>query len=87
MANRLRILLETGIHSQKRQPGVDAMLMRLYEPILWRNLGVANVAVRKNALLLLFSAFPLRDPDAAIDDIEMSELRQWEAFRVRFLST
>jgi len=83
MANRLRILLESGFHSQKRQPGVDAMLMRMYEPILWRNLGVANVAVRKNALLLLFSAFPLRDPDAPIDDIEMSELRQWEAFRVR----
>jgi hypothetical protein len=49
-----------GLHSQKRVAGVDAMLLRLYRPILFRALGAANAAVRRNALLLLLDAFPLR---------------------------
>ena len=43
-----------------RAKGVEAMLLRLYSPILFRALGAANPAVRKNAALLLLDAFPLR---------------------------
>ena len=39
-------------HAQKRQRGVDSMLLRLYEPILWRALKVANPHVRRNAATL-----------------------------------
>ena len=49
-------------HQQKRQRGVDQMLLRLYEPILWRSLKVANPHVRRNAATLFVEAFPLQDP-------------------------
>ena len=39
------------------------MLLRLYEPILWRSLAAANPHVRKNAATLLIDAFPLHNPD------------------------
>jgi condensin-2 complex subunit G2 len=49
-----------GLHAQKHQPGVDAALLALYEPILFRRLNAANADVRCNALNLLVDAFPLR---------------------------
>lgn len=52
--------------SQKRYRGVDEMLNRLYEPILWRSLSAANAEVRLQALLLWTDAFPLHDPDAIV---------------------
>lgn len=54
----LRRVLE-GLHSQKAHATVDAMLLRLYEPILFRGLSAANSAARRNAFVLLFDAFPL----------------------------
>lgn len=39
---------------------VDALLMRLYQPILFRAFSAANAAVRLNALALLVDAFPLQ---------------------------
>jgi len=41
MAARLRRILNV-FHGNKTQPGVDEMLFRLYEPILWRALKVAH---------------------------------------------
>lgn len=38
---------------------IDAMLVRLYEPILWRSLTVANPLVRRNAVSQFTMAFPL----------------------------
>lgn len=40
------------------------MLLKLYEPILFRALSAANATVRRNASCLLIDAFPLRNPDA-----------------------
>ena len=48
-------------NEQKRQRGVDAMLLRLWEPILWRALQVANPNVRRNAATLFVEGFPLQD--------------------------
>lgn len=62
LASSLRRVL-AGLHCQKHQPGVDALLLELYEPILFRRLNAANPAVRRNALEILFDAFPLRDPE------------------------
>ena len=40
------------------------MLVRLYHPLLFRDLAVANAAVRNNALQLMIDAFPLQDSGA-----------------------
>ncbi len=53
-----------GFHANKKERGVDETLVRLYEPILWRALRVANPTVRANAAALLADAFPLQNPDA-----------------------
>ena len=37
------------------------MLMRLYEPILWRSLKVANPNVRRNAALMFIDVFPMQN--------------------------
>lgn len=62
MAANLRAVLN-GLHRQKACTGVDAMLCRLYEPILLRACTAPNAAVRTNALALLADAFPLNDPE------------------------
>eukprot|EP00002_Diphylleia_rotans_P023151 TRINITY_DN4550_c0_g1_i4.p1 TRINITY_DN4550_c0_g1~~TRINITY_DN4550_c0_g1_i4.p1 ORF type:complete len:720 (+),score=134.00 TRINITY_DN4550_c0_g1_i4:53-2212(+) len=64
------------LHSKKAQKGVDEMLSRLYEPILWRALKVANPLVRKNAAVLLGDAFPLQDLDDNAGDIDVNIQRQ-----------
>jgi hypothetical protein len=55
MAANLRTVLN-GFHAQKAHRGVDAMLLRLYEPVLFRALAAANPAVRRNACALLAGA-------------------------------
>jgi len=32
-------------HKHKKQKGVDAMLLKLYEPILWRSLKVVTAFI------------------------------------------
>lgn len=60
VANIRRVLSE--LHRSKKLGGVgsvDGMLVRLYEPILFRALTATNAGVRRNALHLLLDAFPL----------------------------
>ena len=59
-ASALRSILGY-LHTQKKQAGVDEMLSRLYEPILWRSLKASNPSVRSNAAKLFIDAFPLVD--------------------------
>lgn len=55
----LRAVLD-GLHAQKHLDAkLSGMLLRLYEPILFRAFSVANSGVRRNALLLMLSAFPI----------------------------
>jgi condensin-2 complex subunit G2 len=71
-ANLKKVL--SVLHSKKKHKGVDAMLLRLYEPILWRSLNVANPLVRRNAASVFLEAFPLQDPDS--NQQETDELMQ-----------
>jgi len=66
----LRRVLD-GFHCQKAHGAVDAMLLRLYEPILFRGLSATNSAVRCNSLCLLFDAFPLQvlPPPSSVGDV------------------
>ncbi|CAH9118923.1 unnamed protein product, partial [Cuscuta epithymum] len=53
-----------GFISQRTTDGVERVLFRLAEPVIFRSLQVANSNVRQNALHLLLDLFPLEDPDA-----------------------
>ncbi|KAI3407563.1 uncharacterized protein J3R85_020874 [Psidium guajava] len=53
-----------GFTNQRTVDGVEKVLFRLTEPVLFRSLQVANSDVRQNALHLLLDVFPLEDPDA-----------------------
>jgi condensin-2 complex subunit G2 len=71
LASSLRKVLGV-LHQHKKYRAVDEMLHRVYEPILWRSLKVANAAVRRQAALLFVDAFPVQDPDAANADFEQA---------------
>ncbi|GAV80895.1 Condensin2nSMC domain-containing protein [Cephalotus follicularis] len=53
-----------GFVDQRATDGVDKLLFRLAEPVIFRSLQVANSNVRQNALHLLLDLFPLEDPDS-----------------------
>ena len=60
----LRLVLG-AFHESKRLKGVDAMLLRVYGPIIWRSLKCANSLVRAQATMLFFDAFPLQNSEAS----------------------
>ena len=65
-------------NDQKRQRGVDAMLLQLWGPILWRALQVANPNVRKNAATLFIEAFPLADPTMPAVELDQQMQMQFD---------
>jgi len=82
-------LLDAAFHAphRKRVKGVDAMLRRLYGPILWRSLSVANPDVRLHAATLLVDAFPLQDPDAHVRAHAEGMQRQFDALQAMLKDT
>eukprot|EP00922_Rhytidocystis_sp_ex-Travisia-forbesii_P048999 GHVS01072939.1.p1 GENE.GHVS01072939.1~~GHVS01072939.1.p1 ORF type:complete len:1368 (-),score=240.89 GHVS01072939.1:106-3666(-) len=69
-AVRFRATLE-GFHKRMGDRAVTEVLVRLYEPILWRKLTVANWKVRFNAAVLLQKTFPLVDTN--LPELEYQE--------------
>jgi condensin-2 complex subunit G2 len=55
-------LLEPIHEHAKKSPEMEGLLFRLYGPILWRSLSVANPRVRCSAMAVLAQVFPLQDP-------------------------
>ncbi|XP_057784459.1 uncharacterized protein LOC131001853 [Salvia miltiorrhiza] len=53
-----------GFVQQRTTEGVEKLIFRLAEPVIFRSLQVANSNVRQNALHLLLDLFPLENPDA-----------------------
>nr|CCA18167.1 condensin2 complex subunit G2 putative [Albugo laibachii Nc14] len=47
----------------KRHEGIERMLYKICSPILWRAVRAANDPVRRQAAVLIFDNFPIRDPD------------------------
>jgi len=76
VAKNVRVVLNV-LHDAKRQKEVDLMMMRLYEPILWRSLNVANVTVRRNSTAVFIDAFPLSNPEGTRDENEAVLQRQF----------
>jgi len=56
------------LHKQKRSPATQSMLTKLYEPILWRHLKVANSMVRLNACELFLSCYPVEDQEQSREE-------------------
>lgn len=73
----LRQLLRV-FHEAKRITGVDAMLLKVYGPIIWRSLRAANAIVRAHAASLFFDAFPLNSPDMSAADADQLLQKQFD---------
>ena len=56
------------IRSQLRSQATQNLLARLYEPILWRHLKVANPDVRLNACELFLVNYPLENQDRSREE-------------------
>eukprot|EP00793_Prasinoderma_coloniale_P001080 PRCOL_00006071-RA len=78
LATSLRRVL-SAFHSKKKLRDVEALMARLWEPILFKSLTAANAAVRRNAVHALAEAFPLQDPSAKHEDAEALLQRQFNA--------
>ncbi|ESW28714.1 hypothetical protein PHAVU_002G011500 [Phaseolus vulgaris] len=66
-ASYIRRVLGAFIN-QRTTDGVERMLFRLAEPVVFRSLQVSNSNVRQNALHLLLDMFPLEDPDSTKEE-------------------
>ncbi|XP_057957606.1 uncharacterized protein LOC131150725 [Malania oleifera] len=53
-----------GFINKRTTDGVEQLLFRVAEPVIFRSLQVASSNVRLNALHLLLDLFPFEDPDA-----------------------
>ncbi|XP_021357093.1 condensin-2 complex subunit G2-like isoform X2 [Mizuhopecten yessoensis] len=80
LAPGLRCLLGY-FHKQRKHSGVDSMLLRLYGPLLWRSLKVANCHVRENAAMLLLDSFPLQDQELCNEELDQLLQKQFDIFQ------
>ena len=65
-------------HRAKNDRQCQAMLCKLWRPILWRNMKVANPKVRVNSTELFFGAFPVEDPDEEVEVRDAMQARQFQ---------
>ena len=76
----LRALLQEVLQ-HKAERAVDAMLVRVYDPLLWRALQCANAEVRSQAAALFLDAFPLIDRDEGHAAVQEALQRQVEVMQ------
>ena len=58
----LRNMLKS-FHDTKRTDELNGMLLRIYDPIIWRSLRSANAKVRAQAAIMFLDVFPLQHED------------------------
>ncbi|KAF7456506.1 Condensin-2 complex subunit G2 [Cryptosporidium felis] len=80
MALRMRLILHS-FHENRDIPDVNKLLVRLYDPIVWRYLSVANWKVRLNSTALLAVLFPLVDPNLTPSEYSVEMERQFSLFQ------
>ncbi|NXE32946.1 CNDG2 protein, partial [Ptilorrhoa leucosticta] len=76
--SKVREMLSYFHKQSKVRPGVEEMLYRLYQPILWRALKARNSEVRANAAFLFVDAFPVRDPSFKVEEMDNEIQKQFE---------
>ncbi|KAM6452051.1 condensin-2 complex subunit G2 isoform 1-T2 [Liasis olivaceus] len=75
---KVRELLSYFHKQNKCRQGVEEVLYRLYQPILWRALKARNSEVRSNAALLFVDAFPILDPSFNKEDMDKEIQKQFD---------
>ncbi|NWU64023.1 CNDG2 protein, partial [Pterocles burchelli] len=76
--SKVREILSYFHKQSKVRQGVEEMLYRLYQPILWRSLKARNSEVRSNAAFLFVDAFPVRDPSFNTEEMDNEIQKQFE---------
>ncbi|NXE88858.1 CNDG2 protein, partial [Menura novaehollandiae] len=76
--SKVREMLSYFHKQSKVRQGVEEMLYRLYQPILWRALKARNSEVRANAAFLFVDAFPVRDPSFSAEEMDNEIQKQFE---------
>ncbi|NWR15360.1 CNDG2 protein, partial [Emberiza fucata] len=76
--SKVREVLSYFHKQSKVRQGVEEMLYRLYQPILWRALKARNSEVRANAAFLFVDAFPVRDPSFTAEEMDSEIQKQFE---------
>ncbi|NXC67005.1 CNDG2 protein, partial [Anhinga anhinga] len=76
--SKVREMLSYFHKQSKVRQGIEEMLYRLYQPILWRSLKARNSAVRANAAFLFVDAFPVRDPSFNNEEMDNEIQKQFE---------
>ncbi|XP_041899679.1 condensin-2 complex subunit G2 isoform X2 [Corvus kubaryi] len=76
--SKVREMLSYFHKQSKVRQGVEEMLYRLYQPILWRALKAQNSEVRANAAFLFIDAFPVRDPSFKVEEMDNEIQKQFE---------
>ncbi|CAI5713609.1 unnamed protein product [Peronospora destructor] len=77
--NAVRTVLQV-FFDNKRHPDADEMLYRICSPILWRGVKAPNDSVRRQATILLFDNFPLRDPAFNKEMMDLTLQKQFDTF-------
>ncbi|KAH8739517.1 protein phosphatase regulator [Cryptosporidium ryanae] len=80
LAVRIRFLLHY-FHDNRDQVEINSLLVRLYDPIIWRYLSVANWKVRLNSTALFAILFPLIDSSLGPREYKMELDRQYQIFQ------
>ncbi|NXW05217.1 CNDG2 protein, partial [Fregetta grallaria] len=76
--SKVREMLSYFHKQSKVRQGVEEMLYKLYQPILWRALKARNSEVRSNAAFLFVDAFPVRDPSFNVEEMDNEIQKQFE---------
>uniref|UniRef100_A0A6G1R1D3 Non-SMC condensin II complex subunit G2 n=1 Tax=Hypotaenidia okinawae TaxID=2861861 RepID=A0A6G1R1D3_9GRUI len=76
--SKVRDMLSYFHKQSKVRQGVEEMLYKLYQPILWRALKARNSEVRSNAAVLFVDAFPIRDPSFSTEEMDNEIQKQFE---------
>ncbi len=72
----VRFMLQ-AFHDVQRAK-LDAMLLRVYDPILWRSLRCANAQVRAQAAVVFLDVFPLQHADGRAEDNDKILQKQFD---------
>jgi len=72
----VRFMLQ-AFHDVQRSK-LDAMLLRVYDPILWRSLRCANAQVRAQAAVVFLDVFPLQHADGRAEDNDKILQKQFD---------
>jgi len=77
----LRSMLK-AFHDTKRSDELNGMLLRIYDPIIWRSLRCANAKVRSQAAIMFLDVFPLQHEDACAEDDDKILQKQFDLLSV-----